>query len=92
MALPAAAFDEDAMLSSAWGRLSACAGRVGPQLPVSVCVFNGVAMALRATEGNEDALSGGAGPRPARASLGPPMPVRHLFFRGVPHGPGGHQR
>jgi Tfp pilus assembly protein PilF len=33
--LRAAAFDEDAMLGGAWGRLSACAGRVGPPLPVS---------------------------------------------------------
>jgi hypothetical protein len=41
MALWAAAFDEDAMLGGTWGRLSACAGRVGPQLPVSLCVFNG---------------------------------------------------
>ena len=56
-----------------WGRPSACAGRVGPQLPASICVSNGVPTDQGATEGDEDALSGGAGPacaglsRPANA-------------------------
>jgi hypothetical protein len=42
MALRAAALDEDAMLGSAWGRLSACAGLSGPPMPVRHCVFGGV--------------------------------------------------
>jgi hypothetical protein len=74
------ALDKDVMLVGAWRRPSACAGRAGPQLHVSLCVFNGVCMALRATQGDEDALPGGAGLRPARASLGPPMPIRHCVF------------